>query len=80
MAWITVEVDNMLEVDADDFGYREIEGIIVKDSKGRMKKYKLLAMMPIVTTYMRKLFPDTDWDETNCHIELLKGKDITTKK
>lgn len=80
MAWIVCEVDSLEDVGKESSEYREIEGILFRDETGRERKFYVKAIINQFTSYMRKIYPDIDWDENNIHIAILLGNEIKEVK
>lgn len=56
--------------------HKEIEGIVFKDDSGKEKRHKVKGIIPMFTSYMKKLHPETEWDENNLHVAILIGEEI----
>lgn len=56
--------------------HKEIEGIVFVDDSGKKKIYKVKGLIPMFTSYMKKLHPDIEWDEDNLHVAILIGDEI----
>lgn len=79
MSWVVCEVDDLKEAGTEATEHRELEGVLFRDENGNEKRYKIKAMIPQSTSYMRSLYPDTDWDETCPHVAILLGEEIKSK-
>ena len=74
MVFIECSVESLDEI--ENTLHKEIEGIIFRDDKGKEKRYKVKGMINQTTAYMKKLYPDTDWDWENIHVAILLGEVI----
>lgn len=77
--WMTLEVDEFSEIEEEDFGYREVEGVRIKDKNGKYKFFKVKAILSMNNRYFVNKFPDVDWDESNLKIALVVGEEIGNK-
>ncbi len=55
---------------------KEIEGIVFRDDSGKEKRFKVKGLINQTTSYMKKMYPDVDWDWDNIHVAILIGDEI----
>ena len=74
MVFIECSVESLDEIESTI--HKEIEGIVFRDDNGKEKKYKVKGLISQFTSYMRKLYPDVEWDDANVHVAILIGDEI----
>lgn len=74
MVFIECSVESLDEI--ENTLYKEIEGIVLRDDKGKEKRFKVNGMISQTTAYMKHLYPDIEWNWENIHVAILLGDEI----
>lgn len=74
MVYIHCSVESLDDVES--IVYKEIEGIIFTDDKGKKKTFKVKGLLNQTIAYMKKLYPDIEWDKDSIHTAILLGDEI----
>lgn len=74
MVYLVCSVEKMSDIEKTM--HKEIEGIVFEDDHGNEKIMEVKGLLPIFTSYMKKIHPDVEWDENNLHVAIVVGNEI----